>query len=882
MKYLLSYAFVLFYFISQAQPSLPSCPSDELLIKLLGQNPAFLQQMELYERTYQREVATNARKLDIVYTIPAVIHIFHSGQPIGAPENPSDISIENIINEATQRFRHTQQGADDYNNLLYGVDSEIEFCIAKVDPTGNATSGILRYNIPSLSEGEYPVLYPQLNPFKWDITKYMNIFIVADLIGAGGVYIGGTYDFTIYNSGSFWSGLVAHEQGHYFSLNHTFYSGNCVNNNCLIDGDKVCDTPPKAMSGMQGGTCEAPNNSCTTDDDDLSNTNPYRPISLGGLGDQLDMLANYMDYTFNCWDAFTTGQRTRMRFNIVNSRQSILNNSDVICNLIPEILGCTDPLAHNYNPNATNDNGSCETCYDGFLNGDETEIDCGGSLCNSCLEDCVLSNYTLTLWDDWCLSFGFSGATLNVQGPSGNYYLLTELTFGNGSLAYQYNTDVQVGIADIDIEFQEWKVSDISNPECNFHFVVDNVCNQFNGFGCTNGLAHNYNPDATDDNGSCETCYDGIRNGDEIEVDCGGSLCGPCLPSCGVDISIETVECTSQNVTFDFHLTTTYYTNVYTQWLEEPSNSIVNQDLLFVLLNENFPNPEIGQVTFPNTHSKYTLVFFFNVAPGIRYCFDTLVLDNPCDNPILGCTDSQSHNFNPNATENDGSCQTCNDGILNGDETGIDCGGALCGVCPSIELFYDAFHLVFFCPDDSVLVQVKPLNGKPPFIYYWTSSNDMFVTDFSSVWFNKSGNYSVCVESPNLTSSCMNFELVEHEIGCVSLEESNITFEVASLNRQHSTKDYSKYSFTNDLPNQSLIVYPIPTLSESSVIVEIPEKLNGDIFYQLLDLNGAIVQSNKVHLESQKLFIELDNVPSGTYIIKVFSSRLYIGKIIVL
>ena len=49
---------------------------------------------------------------------------------------------------------------------------------------------------------------------------------------------------------------------------------------------------------------------------------------------------------------------------------------------------------------------------------------------------------------------------------------------------------------------------------------------------------------------------------------------------------------------------------------------------------------------------------------------------------IPGCTDPTAHNYNPAANQNDGSCETCSDGIQNGDETGVDCGGLLCGPCP--------------------------------------------------------------------------------------------------------------------------------------------------------------------------------------------------------
>lgn len=48
-------------------------------------------------------------------------------------------------------------------------------------------------------------------------------------------------------------------------------------------------------------------------------------------------------------------------------------------------LGCTDISAHNYDPNANTDDGSCLTCNDGLLNGDETDIDCGGNICDLCI-----------------------------------------------------------------------------------------------------------------------------------------------------------------------------------------------------------------------------------------------------------------------------------------------------------------------------------------------------------------------------------------------------------------------------------------------------------------------------------------------------------------
>jgi len=280
---------------------------------------------EKYEATYRKAVVNyfekgiGVNKSNAVFTIPTVVHIIHDGSPLGTDVNPTDGEIISQIQRASDRFRHQQPGADTYTNPNYGVDTEIDLCLANIDPSGNYSSGILRYYDPINTNDPS---YDYMNNLAWDKSLYNNIFIAKDIGGACG-YANG--QFTVYLASCFNPGLTCHELGHHFSLAHTF-SGSCSNNDCLSDGDKVCDTPPKPNSGtVQGATCEAPANSCTTDDD-LSNNNPYRPIANGGLGDQPDMYANYMDYTGGCWDAFTLGQKVRMQFNLTNSRAALYGN----------------------------------------------------------------------------------------------------------------------------------------------------------------------------------------------------------------------------------------------------------------------------------------------------------------------------------------------------------------------------------------------------------------------------------------------------------------------------------------------------------------------------------------------------------------------------
>ncbi len=307
------------------------CPSSEIKQQRLQDDPVFKHQNDLFEQEYVRRMTqgtAEAENMPPLYTVPVVVHIIHSGEAVGTANNPSDATITTIINQATGRFRHTS-GATFANNPFSGMDAEIEFCLAQRTPGNAATTGVVRYNNPAqTAPATYASMVTYMNGLVWDPTKYANLFLLptspADFSFAG-VFTG---TFTAYETGIFWSGLVAHEMGHYFNLDHTF-DGGCPNNDCLTNGDRVCDTPPKATAGFNGAmNCATPNNGCATDDDDLSANNPFRPVGNGGIGDRPDGLENYMDYTGSCWAAFTQGQVARMRTNIQTSRVALVTGNN--------------------------------------------------------------------------------------------------------------------------------------------------------------------------------------------------------------------------------------------------------------------------------------------------------------------------------------------------------------------------------------------------------------------------------------------------------------------------------------------------------------------------------------------------------------------------
>src|SRR5690606_11171243 len=74
-------------------------------------------------------------------------------------------------------------------------------------------------------------------------------------------------------------------------------------------------------------------NTCNTEEDDPSEDNPFRSVSLGGMGDQPDMTNNYMDYgELACINSFTEGQKDRMIWALTWLRSSLLASQ-----------GCAEP-----------------------------------------------------------------------------------------------------------------------------------------------------------------------------------------------------------------------------------------------------------------------------------------------------------------------------------------------------------------------------------------------------------------------------------------------------------------------------------------------------------------------------------------------------------
>lgn len=300
------------------------------------------------------DLKNNKRTADTTnYVVPVVFRVVHDrGTPIGQDENLSDAELIQSLEWLNERF--SGQNCPGENP---GIDINISFCLARRDINGNTTSGITRHtsnltdmravcDLEAMTNVTETGGTPIANPFSY--TDYISIWVVRSIcpdqiplcdIAGLAMYEGIVLESeTLKNCKGI--KIAVHEMGHYFSLIHPFDNG-CANNDCLVDGDGVCDTPPVDDFSIDSYNCAAGNpgtkNSCTSD---VNASDPNNPFTT----DQPDLQNNYMDYSpDDCRITFTEGQRTKMRFNLTNGRPTLLVSR-----------GCTDTTSTSVIINDTN------------------------------------------------------------------------------------------------------------------------------------------------------------------------------------------------------------------------------------------------------------------------------------------------------------------------------------------------------------------------------------------------------------------------------------------------------------------------------------------------------------------------------------------------
>ncbi|MFK7978747.1 MAG: M43 family zinc metalloprotease [Saprospiraceae bacterium] len=251
-------------------------------------------------------------------TIPVVVHIVYPTEN----ENISDAQVFSQIDALNRDFNRRNNNLDKVHTDFRGRIANVgfNFCLATIDPEGNATNGITRTATKTDSEffrgAEWLYYTEKDGKSAWDTEKYLNIWVtkISDIsqilgyaskpfesppekdgvvIDAKNFGINGTA-ISPYDLGR----TGTHEVAHYFNISHPF------NNGC--DGDDfVADVPQQSNS--YDGACET-----------------GEKMSCGNR----DNVSNFMNYSQDeCLAMFTKGQALRMQAALIHARSGLLNNN---------------------------------------------------------------------------------------------------------------------------------------------------------------------------------------------------------------------------------------------------------------------------------------------------------------------------------------------------------------------------------------------------------------------------------------------------------------------------------------------------------------------------------------------------------------------------
>lgn len=286
-------------------------------------------------KNIRRHSLPRSRQQTAAYKIPVVVHVIHNGEAVGTGANISDAQILSQLRVINEDFNRQNADASNTPPVFASVAGslDVEFVLAKRDPDGQATTGIVRVN-GGRSSWAMKDNYPLKSLSYWPAEDYMNIWVCnltdghagyaqfpeSDLEGmdnsstnrlTDGVVIwhrafGSSDDgpFSLdpmFNKGR----TLTHESGHFFGLNHIWGDDNGCNNS-----DFVSDTPNQAGS----------TNGC-----------PAHPRT--DTCGEVIMFQNYLDYSDDdCMNLFTQGQVDRMSIVIENSprRKSLLTSPGLL------------------------------------------------------------------------------------------------------------------------------------------------------------------------------------------------------------------------------------------------------------------------------------------------------------------------------------------------------------------------------------------------------------------------------------------------------------------------------------------------------------------------------------------------------------------------
>ncbi|RJE73369.1 collagenase [Pseudoalteromonas sp. MSK9-3] len=221
------------------------------------------------------DAALNGNGVAGRYYIPVVVHVY--GDRYNCETGTYCLTEQKIIeglNKTNEDFRGliTDDGPISAQFQAIRENLDIEFVLAKKDPSGNVTNGIVRH-AEKAGYGDGEKADAQIAADAWDNFKYMNIYIQHDLYADGKTNNSGVAwypqvsmsdaglarvvyngDYVGANTNENFRSVLTHEFGHWLNLPHTFDGEICTVHSqafCSATGDGSCDTPQMSSSILQ-------------------------------------------------------------------------------------------------------------------------------------------------------------------------------------------------------------------------------------------------------------------------------------------------------------------------------------------------------------------------------------------------------------------------------------------------------------------------------------------------------------------------------------------------------------------------------------------------------------------------------------------------------
>ncbi len=367
-----------------AQKGTPVCGSDEYYQAQLKANPDLAKQKALADQNWKtslqsynpddyRANKSMGKATKPKYTIPVVVHVIHSGSSIGQGNNISDAQVISEIDFLNKSFRNLNADSVNRRDLFKDIaaDSDIEFRLAKKDPQGNCTNGIVRVYSTNSDKGDDVLKRLSV----WDTKSYLNIWVVERIareasngivvgyaqfpFAAGaissstdGVMLQATVLGQLTPSQNVFNTTTTHEIGHWLGLYHPFQGDSCSNS----ENDGIFDTPPTYNpSGARNGPFSETLNTCGTDNPDL-----------------YDQQENYMDYfdcKQRCQNMFTLQQKARMHYCLETYRRPLFSPSNLAKTGVFETTGPCAAIPSFYTANSVICAGSAINFNSNIYNG---------------------------------------------------------------------------------------------------------------------------------------------------------------------------------------------------------------------------------------------------------------------------------------------------------------------------------------------------------------------------------------------------------------------------------------------------------------------------------------------------------------------------------